>query len=258
MCAQSEGRGFKSVDKTIERRVPSMLKVNLENKVALITGVADNLGANICLKLAEAGAEVWIHRFKEEDVKDMQNRILSFGSRVHMITNNLQTPEEVNKAIGRILERSGKIDILVNHAEDSSAGSLCDLTAEKWLQIFGCNLDVPFLCCQEVIPGMLQNGGGTIINISSQAAETGAIGPHYAATKSALDSFSKGLSREFNDRGIKVKVVTPPVQLHDESQTIETRTSVREAMANMTLLFCTSYTDYAIGDAIVVSGEVGS
>jgi 3-oxoacyl-[acyl-carrier protein] reductase len=225
-----------------------MFDVTLNHKVALVTGVDDNLGAKICEKLAKAGAEVWIHRFNEEDAENLQEKILSFGGAAYVITNSLHTPEAVRSVVSKIIEKSCKIDILVNHAEKVAIESIDLLTTEKWLDTFETNLDVPFLCCQEILPFMLQKGDGTIINISSRSAETGELGPHYAATKSALESFTRGLSREFKGRGIKVKVVCPPISLHDKRLATYEKARIIEAMANKALLLCSPYLDYDVNE----------
>lgn len=225
-----------------------MFEFTLDHKVAIVTGVADNLGANICEKLAKVGAEVWIHCFNEADGINLQNQIISLGGTAHIIASSLQTPEAVRTAVRKIIEKSRKIDILVNHAENATQETLDQLITEKWLDTLETNLDIPFLCCKEVIPFMLQNGEGTIINISSQSAETGEMGPHYAATKSALESFSRGLSREFKGKGIKVRVVRPPVFLHDKGLPTKAKENIRNTIANKTLLLCSSYLDYEVDE----------
>lgn len=222
-----------------------MFDFAFNQKVAFVTGVGDNLGANICEKLAKAGAEVWVHCFNENDAVNIQQKI---GGTVHVIISKLHTPEVVQAVVRDIIKNSCKIDILINHAESATLETIDQLTTEKWIETFETNLDIPFLCCQEIIPFMLQKGEGVIINISSRAAETGEIGPHYAATKSALDSFTIGLSREFKGSGIKVRGISPPVSLHDKTLTSKARGRVMEAMANNALLHCSHYLEYEVDE----------
>ncbi|MGM7723895.1 SDR family NAD(P)-dependent oxidoreductase [Metabacillus sp. Hm71] len=233
-----------------------MYHFNLNNKVALVTGVADHLGIEICEILEKAGANVWQHQFNEDHlVEEIFTKLRIDGSKIQTITGDLRTPYTVKSLIGEILDKSGKIDILINLSEIASPRSLHELTPEEWLDTFAVNLDVPFLCCQEIIPLMVENGGGVIVNISSQAAETGGIGPHYASTKSALDALTKGILREYKEKGVRVNTISPSVQLHDESLSEQIKMNIRATIANMILLLSSSSTCLVNGETLFIGKE---
>lgn len=215
-----------------------MIDFSLNEKIILVTGAEDSLGGIICEKLVNAGAKVWIHQYSESTAGASQHEMNTVS-----IISRLDSRDEVRNVVNRIIAEDNKIDVLINLGEKPLSTTIDDLTAQEWLAVFQRNLDIPFLCCQEIIPTMMENGSGIIINITSQAAQTGDIGPHYAASKSALNSFTKGLSREFKDKGIKVKEVCVPVILHDKSLPCETGRQMMEAVANKTLLSCSAYLD---------------
>jgi NAD(P)-dependent dehydrogenase (short-subunit alcohol dehydrogenase family) len=103
---------------------------------------------------------------------------------------------------------------------------------------------------------MVQNGGGVIVNISSQAAMTGDLGPHYAATKSALDSLSKGISREYKHKGIRVHSISPTAQLHKELVSEQELKSIIESISHLILLLSAPSTSLLNGEILSINEEV--
>lgn len=215
-----------------------MVDLRLNEKIVLVTGADDSLGTVICEKLVKNGAKVWSHQFSENTAGSNQHYV-----NTTTIISKLDSREEVRTVVNKIIAEDKKIDILINLAEKKDSFTIDQLTPQTWLAAFQRNLDTPFLCCQEILPAMIEHGSGTIINITSQAAFTGDIGPHYAASKSALNSFTKGLAREFKEKGIKVKEVCVPVKLHNQSHPLKSRRHMIEAVANKTLLACSAYLD---------------
>ncbi|MGE8203738.1 SDR family NAD(P)-dependent oxidoreductase [Heyndrickxia sp. NPDC080065] len=233
-----------------------MLDIDLSNKVVLVTGVTGESGTEICKTLAMAGGEVWIHHFKKDhQVEELQQIIHSFGRTAHSIIGELTTPESVKATIEQILTKCKRIDVLINHAEISTKIPLSNLTPEEWNRTFEANLDIPFLCSQEVIPKMEQAGEGIIINISSNAAMTGEIGPHFAASKSAINSLTKGLAREYKDQGIRVIGLSPSAQLNEKKLIEKAGFNIKNALANMILFLCSPYADYLNGETLPFSEE---
>lgn len=229
---------------------------DLSNKVILVTGVSENSGLEICNLLASLGAEVWIHLFHEKDLNSLKNEICAKGAKSKTVIGPLSTPEDAKSTIERVLQCSGKIDILINHAEIHSFHSINDISPEEWLQTFEVNLDIPFLCAQTVLPKMIECGSGTIINISSKAAKTGGISPHFASSKSALNSFTKGLSKEYQNQGIRVIGLSVPTKIYDSDLDITEKSRLKESIANTILFLCTPYADYLNGETLPFNGEV--
>ncbi|WP_209123972.1 SDR family NAD(P)-dependent oxidoreductase [Alkalihalobacillus sp. BA299] len=235
-----------------------MLQISLNKKVALVTGYSGTFGDEICLTLANAGAIVWIHTFSEEEqTKEIHEAIHVNGGKSHSITGDIRKPEEVQKIVNTVITQSGKVDILINNAEIYASRSLKDITPEDWLRTFEFNLDIPFLCCKEVLSYMKQLGEGFIVNISSVAAVTGEMGPDFAASKSALNSMTKGLSREFKEHGIRINGLSPSIiQGGNENDTNgnQRTDSVKKAVANMVVFLCSPLGEYMHGETIMLDG----
>ncbi|KZM57629.1 MAG: SDR family NAD(P)-dependent oxidoreductase [Bacillaceae bacterium] len=231
--------------------VKNPLEIKLKNKVAIVVGSNFIFGKEICLALALSGAEVWIHHFNEEDkIEQISKEISSLGGTAKVISGDLRKLEEVQKVISKIAKNSGKIDILINNIHVLSKETIEDLDPNDWIETLEFNLDIPFLCSKEVIPHMLRIGEGNIINISATAAVTGEIGPHYAASKSALNSMTKGLSREFREFGIRVNSISP-----DIVQTSTSLSSLSKAVANTVLFLCSPYATHLKGEIIFLGEE---
>ena len=119
-------------------------------------------------------------------------------------------PVDIAAAVAATHRELGKVSILVNNAARSPFCKFENLTEEIWDDLMHVNLKGPFLCCQAIIPDMLEAGWGRIINISSSSAQTGSASQtHYAASKAGIIGFTKSLAQEFATRGITVNNVPP-------------------------------------------------
>ncbi|UOF90424.1 SDR family NAD(P)-dependent oxidoreductase [Fodinisporobacter ferrooxydans] len=234
-----------------------MVTFDLQDKVALITGSTNFWGEGIGLSLARAGAEVWLHHFEgNEAAERLCQTIQSAGGQAHLISGDLTKPEEVTRVINFIIQHSGSIDILINNAEEHDFKSLKELEPDAWVAMFDMNLDVPFLCCKEVFPHMVRAGKGYVVNITSAAAVTGEMGPHFAASKSALNSMTRALSREYKPKGIRIISLAPSVvQLElERGQWKEKQKMVKNAVANMVLVACSPYGEHISCEPIMLDG----
>jgi NAD(P)-dependent dehydrogenase (short-subunit alcohol dehydrogenase family) len=125
---------------------------------------------------------------------------------------DLENPDAVNEFVATVLERCGKVDILVNNAGHSSkARSVIYVGQEEWDSVLGVNLNAVYRLCQGVIPSMIENGGGTIITISSMAALRPGLmgGAPYSAAKAAVTNLMGCVNSEFGDRGIRATAIMP-------------------------------------------------
>jgi 3-oxoacyl-[acyl-carrier protein] reductase len=123
---------------------------------------------------------------------------------------DLQSPESIKEAFGKAIERRGPIDVLVNNAGITRDGLAVRMKKSDWDAVLRTNLDGAFLAIQQVLPGMMRNRRGRIINISSVVGQAGSAGQaNYAASKAALIGLSKSLAQEMGSRGITVNVVAP-------------------------------------------------
>jgi NAD(P)-dependent dehydrogenase (short-subunit alcohol dehydrogenase family) len=183
----------------------------LKNKVALITGGASGMGKAEALAFAEKGAKVVIADINYDGAQEVVNEIINNGGSALAIQVNMTNAPEINEMVQDILNEFGQIDILVNNAGifDKYKTSL-ETSEEDWDFIFNINLKSAFLLSNLVLPGMINRGNGTIINISSVAGlVAGKGGAAYTASKHGLIGYTKHLASVYASKGIKVNAICP-------------------------------------------------
>lgn len=170
-------------------------------KVVLVTGGSSGLGKSICLRLAALGHTVYGTSRKGDG---------SMQEGFRLIAMDVTDSASVQRAVDEVVQREGRIDVLVNNAGVGIQGALEDTTPELAQQVFDTNLLGPHRVCRSVLPHMRERKAGLIINISSIAANFGL--PYrgfYSATKAALDRYSEALTTEVERFGIHVVTVQP-------------------------------------------------
>ncbi len=180
------------------------------HQTIIITGAAGNLGAAVAQTFAAAGANIVLVDIDEERLQQMQDA-LPGETESAIIPTNLIDPESVSNMVGKARERFGQIDILANIAGGFTMGPLVHETKDKdWDFMMNLNVRSVFNCCRAVIPAMLENGGGKIINISARAAREGKakMGP-YCASKAAVITLTETLSAENREKEINVNCILP-------------------------------------------------
>lgn len=189
--------------------------INLQNKVALITGGSRGIG-RACVKLfVEAGASVAFTFNRAKSEADRLIEELSYTNqkiRAYQcsLDNDVEAEKKIIKIVQDIINEFGRIDILVNNAGIWEYGEADKMTLENWNRTMTINLTGTMLFTREVIPYMKKQGGGKIIIITSTAGQRGeAFHSHYAASKGALISYVKSLSTELAPHKILVNSVAP-------------------------------------------------
>ncbi|OAG26964.1 3-oxoacyl-[acyl-carrier-protein] reductase [Thermodesulfatator autotrophicus] len=185
--------------------------MNLENRIALVTGASRGIGRAIAIALAKAGADVVVnYSSSEEAAKEVANEIEKLGRKAITSKFDVANATEVSEAVKKAEEALGPIDILVNNAGITRDTLFLRMKEEDWDRVLEVNLKGAFNCSKAVIQGMLKRRFGRIINISSVIAMTGNAGQtNYAAAKAGLIGFTKSLAREVATRGVTVNVVAP-------------------------------------------------
>lgn len=194
-----------------------MLQINLTGRVALVTGGARGIGLGITRVLAAAGATVAINYWgSQEAAEALVREIETAGRQAMAVGADAGREAEVREMVSQVLERFGRIDVLVNNAGITSVRPFPQLDLSSWNEIINVNLHGVYNCCAAVVPSMFERRSGRIINISSTAAITGGGGgAHYAASKGAVNGLTRALARELAPRGILVNAVAPTVITSD-------------------------------------------
>jgi 3-oxoacyl-[acyl-carrier protein] reductase len=186
----------------------------LKGKVCLITGGGRGLGKAMALAFANEGAKAVAITFNsnEKYAEETCQLIAEAGSTAYMTPVEVTNRDSIKAWVGHIADAEGKIDVLVNNAGINKQGPIDTVTEEDWDEIMGVNLKGPFLVSQEVLPFMVENNGGRIINIASVSGLYG--GPttaHYAASKAGLISLTQVLARWGAEHGILVNSISPGI-----------------------------------------------
>jgi 3-oxoacyl-[acyl-carrier protein] reductase len=184
----------------------------LKNKVALVTGGSRGIGEVIVYALAEEGANVGINyvrsQNKAEEVR--QNVINRHGVEAVAIKADVSKPEEVQEMTKQMLAKFGHIDLLVNNAGLAIQEKLADTSIADWNITIATDLTGIFLCTRAVLPFMLQQKEGKIINIASTLGQIGEAGMvAYSAAKGGVIAFTKALAREVARDGVLVNCIAP-------------------------------------------------
>lgn len=185
--------------------------MDLQGRVALITGASSGIGYATALRMAEVGADIVIgYERKEQPAQALAGHIRQMGRRAIVAYGNLSEPADVQALVNKAESQLGAIDILVSNAGMGSHKRLEDITVEEWDQTMQVNLRAAFLLAQRIIPGMRERRWGRVIFVSSVAAYTGGIvGPHYAASKAGLLGLMHSLASTLASHGVTVNAVAP-------------------------------------------------
>jgi NAD(P)-dependent dehydrogenase (short-subunit alcohol dehydrogenase family) len=187
-----------------------MDKFKLQGKVALVTGAGRNLGKEIALTLAEAGADVVVTSRTVSEIEKTVEEIKKKGRRALAILMDITNFSQVEQGVHRIVSEFGRIDVLVNNAATRSFKSVLDISPEEWRSVIDTNLTGPLLCCKAVGPFMIRQGGGRVINISSKSGLRGrANRAAYCASKGGLIQLTRALAVEWAPYNILVNAIAP-------------------------------------------------
>jgi len=184
---------------------------SLRDKVALVTGAARGLGRSVALAFAEAGADVAVNDLAVgADLDGVVRAVQQRGCRAIAVPASVADAADVQAMVNKLLTQFGRIDILVNNAGIMSEVPFLDLSIDDWNTTIAVDLRGVFLCTRAVLPTMLAQGHGVIINISSQLGHKGAPHlAHYCAAKGGVLAFTRALAQEVGPRGIRVNAIAP-------------------------------------------------
>jgi len=194
----------------------------LEGKVAIVTGAAAGMGTAHARALAREGADVAavdicrdqplspVAGGKEEELTKVIQEISALERRAMAITCDVSKAAEVERMVRTVIDEFGKIDILVNNAGVAASAPFVELTEDQWDWIMNVNLKGTFLCCKYVVPHMIAQKAGKIVNIGSVNGREGVSGfVHYCCSKAGVHMLTDALSLEVAEHNINVNCVAP-------------------------------------------------
>ena len=186
-----------------------MIKYDLNNRVAVVTGGAQGFGLAITERFIEAGAKVVIWDIDENAAKDAIGKVKSenLSHQIVDVTNF----EIVNQNLKEVEKKHGKIDIFVNNAGIAGMNTtVAEYPLDEWKKVMNLNLNSVFYCCKAVVPFMLKNDYGRIVNIASIAGKEGNPNASaYSTSKAGVIGLTKSLGKELAQKNIAVNCVTP-------------------------------------------------
>ncbi len=240
----------------------------LEDKVAIVTGGARNIGAVYAGALAAEGARVVVADVL--DGTDAARSIKEAGGQAVAVQADVSREDDTLRMAQAAVDAFGRIDILVNNAAiylGINRRPFYEISAEEWDRVTAVNIKGVFLCAKAVLPHMRDQGGGRIINISSNTVMAGTPNfLHYVASKAALIGMTRSMARELGAYGINVNAIAPGLVEH-EGQTVPPdisasrvdarsikRQQVPQDLTGAVLYLASSDSDFVTGQTLVVDG----
>jgi 3-oxoacyl-[acyl-carrier protein] reductase len=178
--------------------------------VALVTGASQGIGRDTTLALAEAGAKVAVAARNEDKRATLVGEIVAAGGEAYAVRMDVADAEQVKAGFKQVIERFGRLDILVNNAAITRDGLAVRMKADDWDAVIRTNLTGAHLCIQQALATMMRARAGRIINIASIVAQMGNAGQaNYVAAKAGLIGLTKAIAIEISSRNITVNAVAP-------------------------------------------------
>jgi 3-oxoacyl-(acyl-carrier-protein) reductase len=185
--------------------------MHLMGKACLVTGGSRGIGRAIALELGRHGASVAVgYAHNADAAKEVAAEIAASGGKSWAFGCDVQDPDAIEPAVSGVVERFGKIDVLVNNAGITRDRSLAKMSIEEWNDVLQTNLSSVFHMTGRVLPHMVQAGYGRIVNISSVIGVHGNFGQaNYAAAKAGIIGFTKSAAIELAKKGVTVNAIAP-------------------------------------------------
>ena len=186
------------------------LHMNIQDKVVLITGASEGIGLATARLFAQEGAKVALAARSADTLTTIVNELHEQHREAIAVPTNMRNKDEIESMVDSVFQQYGRIDILINNAGQTVRGTIADVDVDQFRQIFELNVLGPVEAMQAIIPKMRQNGGGLIINVSSNVSHMHipAIGA-YASTKAALNMISDTAREELAQENIRITTMFP-------------------------------------------------
>lgn len=245
-----------------------------KGKVAIVTGSSRGIGRAIAVAIAKVGVSVLVtYKTNRALAMKVVEDIVNQGGRALAAQMSVEDRDSVKQTIAQANNSFGTVDILVNNAAVAQKKQFGSITDTDWDSMMAVNLRGPFICCQEVLPAMIEKGYGRIINIASIGGQWGGVNQiHYAAAKAGLINLTKSLAKVYSRYGITVNAVSPGLVSTDmtkndlgidiSKEKFEDipigRIATADEIANAVVFLCSDSSSYITGQTLNVNGGMYS
>jgi len=246
---------------------------DLTDRVAIVTGASQGIGASIAQQLAESAAKTVVHyRSDKTGALKVVEDIRASGGDAYVVQADLSDEEQVRQMIEQVQHNSGGIDILVNNAGIYPSSSIEDMSQAEWREMYKANVETAFLCLKHAIPYLEKSEHASIVNIASiSATHPGPDHSHYNSSKAALISFTKSAAQELAPKGIRVNSLSPGLIWREGiekswpdgvnrwlAKVPLERLGQAEDIANGCLFLASSASSWITGHNLVIDGGISS
>lgn len=245
--------------------------MRFDGKVGIVTGSGRGIGKGIATQLAKEGGVAIVVDVDINTAEATAKEIEASGGKAMAAKCDITNSQEVNALVAKVIEKYGKIDILINNVGWNKVKPFIDGDEDLWSRVLDINLKGPIICCRAVIDNMMANNYGKIVNVSSDSGRVGSTGEAvYGAAKGGVITFTKALAREMARYKINVNSVSPgpsdtpflaevsaenPKLMEAVKKGIPMRRLAQpEDIANAVLFFCDDSTNYITGQILSCSG----
>ena len=185
----------------------------LKDRTAIVTGGGQGIGRAICGIFAEEGAAVVVVDINESAAEETARQLNREGHAARAVRADISVGAEISALVDGVVEEYGRVDILVNNAGLALFRSVEACTEEEWDRVMAVNLKGPFLLSKALLPTMIAQQSGAVINLASVAGKTGGVvsGAPYSVSKAGIECLTKSLARELAPHGVRVNAIAPGI-----------------------------------------------